>query len=86
MGLTAIVGLVKGGEGAVTPVSSSTTRLFFERAVGTLPPRPPAVFWCALKGWKQFLQEPGFHTCSAKSLHADIFVLLNYVWSEVAVE
>lgn len=61
VGLTAIVGLLYG-EGDVTPSSSSPIRL-----VRTVPVCP----W-ALRGWKQFLQEPGFHTCSANSPHADI--------------
>lgn len=69
----------------VTPASSSPPRLLFKHAGGALPPRPPTVLGCALSGWKQFLQEPGFHTCSAKSLQADIFVLLDWVGSEAAV-
>ena len=35
---------------------------------------PPVAGW-ALRGWKQFLHEPGFHTCSANSPHAD-----NLLW------
>lgn len=66
VGLTAIVGLLYG-EGDVTPSSSSPIRLVRTQALPAVPVCP----W-ALRGWKQFLQEPGFHTCSANSPHADI--------------
>lgn len=84
MGLTAMVGLPYC-EGAVTPASSSPPGQLFRQEAGALPSRTPTVL-CALSGWKQFLQEPGFHTCSAKSPHADIFGSLERIWSEVAVE
>lgn len=73
VGLTAMVGLLYG-EGEVNPASSSPAALLFKQA-DTLPSGLPTDL-CALSGWKQFLQEPGFHTCSAKSPHADIFGLL----------
>lgn len=78
VGLTAIVGLLYG-EGAVTAHSSSPLWLFRRR-------EGPLLVLCALSGWKQFLQEPGFHTCSAKSLQTDIFDALGRVWSEEALE
>lgn len=74
VGLTAMVGLLYG-EGEVKPASSSPPALLFKQAADTLPSAGPTDL-CALSGWKQFLQEPGFHTCSAKSPHADIFGLL----------
>lgn len=84
VGFTAIVGLLYD-KGTVTPASSSPPELVFRQTAGKLPPRP-ATDLCALSGWKQFLHEPGFHTCSAKSLHADIFGLLQRDRSEVAFE
>lgn len=66
VGLTAMVGLLYG-EGDVTPSSSSPIRLVRTQALPAVPVCP----W-ALRGWKQFLQEPGFHTCSANSPHTDI--------------
>lgn len=68
VGLTAMVGLLYG-EGDVTPSSSSPIRLVRMQALPAVPVCP----W-ALRGWKQFLQEPGFHTCSANSPHADILM------------
>lgn len=70
VGLTAIVGLMYGEAEVHSSSSSSPHKLFL-----------PLVLAWALRGWKQFLQDPGFHTCSANSLHTDILHYRLPVWA-----
>lgn len=59
-----MVGLEQAGEGPAAPPSSSKSPTLISAVDGAgldVPWEP--------RGWKQFLQEPGFHRCSANSPH-----------------